>query len=88
MSQTPVKEVVLHLPRGHLRHISYIIAERWAKAKDGVCFITFNVAEIKGSSVFFSLNKITTSANSNLQNIAKKSYKSEAKLDLKASEPS
>lgn len=23
--QTPVKEVVLHLPEGHLRHISYII---------------------------------------------------------------
>lgn len=24
-SQTPVKEVVLHLPKGHLKHISYII---------------------------------------------------------------
>lgn len=23
MSQTPMKEVVLHLPKGHLRHISY-----------------------------------------------------------------
>lgn len=61
VSQTPVKEVVLHLPRGHLRHISYIIGhtDLHQEQRDGrmprnrVCFITFDVAEIKGSSVFF-----------------------------------
>lgn len=79
VSQTPVKEVVLHLPRGHLRHISYIIGhtDLHQEQRDGRKPRTGSVLsdsmrlKLK-EALFFFLNKITASANSNLQNIVNK----------------
>lgn len=49
VSQTPVKEVVLHLPKGHLRHISYIIVHTvWTSSRE--------VGESQGQSVFYRIH--------------------------------
>lgn len=70
VSETPVKEVVLHLPKGHLRHISYIIVHTvWTssraagelKAKDGALwFIAFTLLCKSVTMLEHVLNQFTT----------------------------
>lgn len=79
MSQAPVKEVLLHLHRGHLRDIfglllvtqTTTVAEKWFEAKERMCFM-FQIVLY----VVVCCCKIPTNMNTDLQNIFKSLTKS------------